>query len=60
MKGLIEIALRLNSTTVYFFKESLTSTALSTLREYVRSWILCVPLCAELDAMVRKLISLIC
>ena len=42
------------------FNESLTSTALSTLQEYVRSWILCVPLCAELYAMVRKLTSLIC
>ena len=42
------------------FNESLTSTTLSTLQEYVRSWILCVPLCAELDAMVRKLTSLTC
>ena len=24
------------------------------------NWILCMPLCAELDAMVRKLISLVC
>ena len=44
----------------FLFNESLTSTALSILQEYVRSWILCVPLCAELDAMVRKLTSLIC
>ena len=37
------------------------STAFWTLQEYLRSWILCVPLCTELDAMVRKLmISLIC
>ena len=42
------------------FNESLTSTTLSTLQEYVRSWILCVPLCAELDAMVRKLTSSTC
>ena len=42
------------------FNESLTSMALSILQEYVRSGILCVLLCAELDAMVRKLTSLIC
>ena len=41
------------------FNKTLTSMAPWTLQEYVRGWILCVPLCAELDATVRKLISLI-
>ena len=43
------------------FEKHFALTALWTLQEYLRSWILCVPLCTELDAMVRKLmISLIC
>ena len=42
------------------FNKSLTSTALWTLQEYVRNWSLCVPLRAELNAIVRKLIPLIC
>ena len=46
-----------DSRLLFFFN----STAFWTLQEYLRSWILCVPLCTELDAMVRKLmISLIC